>query len=622
MEKNNFRVMLAGNPNVGKSTLFNLLTRKNQHTGNWTGKTVDFSTGLFTYNGRSYSLTDLPGAYSLLSFSPEEAVTRDHLLSESSDCVIIVLDATAVERNLRFALEVLSVNQNAVICLNMTDECEKNGIFIDSEKMSAALGVSVVKTSAAGKKGIALLLKEVEAVCEGNKKPESAELSLIDLSTADSRSSAVSLLTQISKRIIKDCVTIKSDRRNESQQRLDKLLTSKSFGIPAMMLLTALLFWITLVGANYPSEWLSALFALIKSGLNELMSLLKAPEFLRGLLIDGVYTTLSWVVSVMLPPMAIFFPLFALIEESGYLPRIAFNADSAFAKCGVNGKQCLTMMMGIGCNACGVEGCRIIHGRKERLIAILTNTFMPCNGRFPILIALIAVFFSGGAEPKSTLLSVLILMGITTLCVAMTLLVSKLLSRMIGGDSSSGFILELPPYRKPRIIKTIVNSLRDKALKVLGRAMLVAAPAGAVIWLTANISINGSAVLDHCVGFLEPFGKAIGVDGVILIAFILGFPANETVIPAMLMAYTQSGTLTDYSGYGQLSELFSANGWTALTAVCVMIITVFHFPCSTTCLTIRKETRSLKWTLAAFLLPTALGILLCAVINCLYTIFA
>ncbi len=382
-----------------------------------------------------------------------------------------------------------------------------------------------------------------------------------------------------------------------------------------MLCLFGLLFWLTAVGANYPSELLGMLFDYIKQGLYNFFDLIHAPIFIKGLLIDGVYTTLSWVVSVMLPPMAIFFPLFSLIEDSGYLPRIAFNLDKVFCKSGAHGKQSLTMAMGLGCNACGVTGCRIIESKNQRLIAILTNNFMPCNGRFPILIAMIMMFFAGSAFGFLSSIEVaLILLLILLVCVLLTLAVSKLLSLTVAKGAPSGFALELPPYRKPQILKTIVRSLLDRTLFVLGRAVIVAAPAGAVIWLTANIRIGDCSILQYCTDFLDPFGRFIGLDGVIVMAFILGFPANETVIPIIIMSYMASGTLMDYSGYPELLRLFSANGWTVTTAVCMMVMTVLHFPCSTTCLTIKKETGSLKWTLTSMLLPTLMGVIICAVI--------
>lgn len=622
--KADFKVALAGNPNVGKSTIFNALTGLNQHTGNWTGKTVECSSGTAKIKDKAFLLTDLPGTYSMIDFSEEETVTREFLANEKSDCVVIVTDATIIERNLSFALQVLSLQKNAVLCLNLCDEAEKNGIIIDIDELSLNLGVPVICTCATRKGGIKELKNTIYDICTGKKKCFRVERNFkdIDVLNAKKHKQNSEMLAEKSKQICKQTVFYSSKTMNERSRKADRILTSKTVGIPLMLLLFGVLFWITAVGANYPSEWLSQLFDFLKGELYNLFSLLSVPDFLTGILIDGVYTTLTWVISVMLPPMAIFFPLFSIIEDSGYLPRIAFNLDKFFAKCGAHGKQSLTMAMGIGCNACGVTGCRIIESPQERLIAILTNNFMPCNGRFPTLIAIIMMFFAGSTFGILSSIEVAaILLGIIVLCVLFTLLVSKLLSITIAKGEPSGFALELPPYRKPQILKTIVRSMLDRTLFVLGRAVVVAAPAGAIIWLTANIYIGDASILSYCTDFFEPFGQLIGLDGVIVMAFILGFPANETVIPIIIMSYMASGTLVDYTSYEQLLELFSANGWTAITAVCTMIMCVMHFPCSTTCLTIKKETGSLKWTLVSALLPTVIGIILCLITANIMRIF-
>ena len=611
-----YHIVLAGNPNVGKSTIFNSLTGMNQHTGNWTGKTVECASGIAKIKDKLFSVVDLPGTYSMLPFSEEERAAANYLANNEMECVVIVVDANIIERNLSFALQVLSVKKNAVLCINLCDEAEKNGIVIDSDELSLNLGIPVVCICATKKCGLKELKNTIYDICTQKKKCFKVErnFSDIDVLNTENHKENSEKLAKKSKEICKQAVFFRSETMNEKSRKVDKILTSKSIGIPLMLLLFGLLFWITAIGANYPSEWLSVFFDFIKGELYNLFNLLSVPDFFTGILIDGVYTTLTWVVSVMLPPMAIFFPLFSIIEDSGYLPRIAFNLDNFFSKCGAHGKQSLTMAMGIGCNACGVTGCRIIESPQERLIAILTNNFMPCNGRFPTLIAIIMMFFAGSAFGIISSIEVAaILLGIIVLCVLLTLLVSKLLSITVAKGEPTGFALELPPYRKPQILKTIVRSMLDRTLFVLGRAVIVAAPAGAIIWLTANIYIGNVSILSYCTDFLNPFGQIIGLDGVIVMAFILGFPANETVIPIIIMSYVASGTLVDFTSYEQLLELFSANGWTVITAVCTMIMCIMHFPCSTTCLTIKKETGSLKWTLVSAILPTMIGIILCLI---------
>lgn len=398
-------------------------------------------------------------------------------------------------------------------------------------------------------------------------------------------------------------------------RRIDKVLMGRWTAYPLMFVLLVLIFWITIVGANYPSQWLANLLGEGQEALTALFRLAHAPEWLHGVLVLGVYRVVAWVVSVMLPPMAIFFPLFTLLEDSGYLPRVAFNMDKVFQKCCGCGKQALTMCMGFGCNAAGITGCRIIDSPRERLVAILTNNFVPCNGRFPTLIALMTMFFAGsvasGLQPLASVAGLVLLIG---LGVGMTFAVTALLSHTILKGTPSSFTLELPPYRKPQIGKVIVRSFMDRTLTVLWRAVMVAAPAGIVIWLMANIRLGDASLLVHGTQWLDPAGRLMGLDGVILMAFILGIPANEIVFPLIIMGYLASDNMMDMDDMNQLKSLLTDNGWTWVTALCTMLFSLMHWPCSTAVLTVRKETGKWKWALLAFAIPTVCGVAMCILV--------
>lgn len=605
-------IALAGNPNVGKSTVFNGLTGLKQHTGNWPGKTVSGAQGSFTYKDTRYLLVDLPGTYSLAATSIDETVARDYLCSGEADATLIVADGTCLERNLNLVLQILSITKNAILCVNLLDEARKKNITVDLPRLSQLLGIPVIGMSARAKDGMDGLLETLHTF-------QYQEESVIRTDwTREMRKEETRLdMLRRAHEICAACVSTKSDEPHAFDRRLDKIVTSKKFGFPIMLLLLFFIFWLTITGANYPSQGLTYLFAWLREQLEAFLSFIHAPSVITAPLMDGIYKTLTWVISVMLPPMAIFFPLFTLLEDFGYLPRVAFNMDHSFKKCRAHGKQALTMCMGFGCNACGVTGCRIIESPRERLIAILTNNFVPCNGRFPTLIAIITMFFAASFSFGSGIVSCLLLMLVILLGIAATLLISKLLSKTILKGLPSSFILELPPYRMPKIGSVIVRSILDRTLFVLGRAVIVAAPAGLLIWLLANVDCAGASLLDHCTAFCDPFGRLLGVDGVIIMAFLLGFPANEIVIPIMLMAYMAQGSLTDYDSLSQLHQILLDNGWTWKTALSTMLLCLFHFPCGTTCLTIKKETGSWKWTAVAVALPTLTGMALCFLLNLL-----
>ena len=671
-------VALAGNPNTGKSTVFNSLTGLKQHTGNWPGKTVVSAQGKFAHQHKSFILIDLPGTYSLLANSVEEEVARGFICFARPAVTVVVTDATCLERNLNLVLQVLEITPNVVVCVNLIDEATRKKIRVDLPALSTILGVPVVGTNARDGRGLTELKDAVYRVASGIEKPNPARVHYpreikeaagklepllqsvvhdkvesrwlamrllegengvsdslkrhLNIDLAQSRAiiellakeraqlgpntedAVVTAIVRRAEEIAARVVHFENMEHSQLDRKIDNVVTSRKWGIPIMLALLGAVFWITVTGANYPSGLLAGAFQTLEERLSALFIAAGSPQWLHGILILGVYRTLSWVISVMLPPMAIFFPLFTLLEDLGYLPRVAFNLDNLFKKARAHGKQALTMCMGFGCNAAGIISCRIIDSPRERLIAIITNNFVPCNGRFPILIALAAIFIGKAAGAFESLAAAGAVLGSVVIGFLLTLAVSRILSATILKGLPSSFTLELPPYRRPQVGRVLVRSILDRTLFVLGRAVIVAAPAGLVIWVMANTVIGEMSLLAHGAAFLEPFARMIGMDGFILMAFILGLPANEIVIPILIMSYMSTGAMLELESLEDLRQLFLANNWTWLTAVCTMLFALNHFPCGTTLLTIRKETQSLKWTFVSFLVPTVTGVVVCFIV--------
>lgn len=710
--QNTYTVALAGNPNVGKSTIFNSLTGMHQHTGNWTGKTVANATGEAVIKDNKFTFVDIPGTYSIMSNSEEEEIARDYICFGNPDVTVIVVDSTCLERNLNLVFQIMEITDNIIVCVNLLDEAKKKKIKVNLKKLEELLGVPVVGTTARDKRTLEKLKDTIYKVCTGEIVPcpkeveysskieeninlleeklsevyeqnieteyrsattiiESKKISkklykwislkLIDgeekilnsiknhlninLENQDIQSCLSDVKHQLEKENItsnnfkdkvvadimrkaedvsKEVCTFENKDYSARDREIDKILTSKKFGIPIMILFLGIIFWLTIVGANYPSQVLFSLFNWIQDKLVIFAEYVHSPQWLSNMLINGVYQTLTWIIAVMLPPMAIFFPLFTILEDLGYLPRIAFNMDGFFKKACCSGKQMITMCMGFGCNACGVTGCRIIDSPRERLIAILTNNLVPCNGRFPFLISIATIFiagaYAGGNGFLSSILSTVAVMVVIIFGIFLTLIISKILSNTILKGMPSSMVLELPPYRKPQFGKILVRSIFDRTLFVLGRAISVAAPAGLVIWILANVGINGESLLSIIANFLNPFAQLMGLDGYILTAFILGMPANEIVLPIILMCYLKGGALVNIEDTVQIGQILIQNGWNMLTALNVMLFVILHFPCTTTLLTIKKETGSWKWTGLAFAIPTVCGIVLCICTTLVYNV--
>ena len=681
-EKYDAVIALAGNPNVGKSTVFNGLTGMKQHTGNWAGKTVTSAVGVCQHDGLELALVDIPGTYSLMAHSREEEVARNFLCFSRPDVSVVVCDATCLERNLNLVLQIMEISPKTVVCVNLLDEAKRKGIKIDTELLSARLGVPAVGVVGRNKKSLGSLLEVVsdalkgEGECRRTVYCDEIENAISILSEAieskasgkiNSKWAALRLLdgdeslvgemssflgfdllldAEISLALLKadeylrergffadilketiaaafvrdaedicDGVVLQEEKKYRNKDRsIDRVLTSKAFGYPVMLAFLATIFFITISGANAISDLISTFLFYIEDLLGSFLLRVGTPDWLYGAFVLGIFRVLAWVVSVMLPPMAIFFPLFTLLEDVGYLPRIAYNLDKPFSKCSACGKQALTMCMGFGCNAAGVVGCRIIDSPRERLLATVTNCFVPCNGKFPMLIALISIFFVGGDGGFfDTLLSAVLLSIVILLGVAMTFLCTWLLSKTVLRGTPSSFTLELPPYRRPQIFRVLVRSVLDRTIFVLGRAAAIAAPAGLVIWMMANVSVGNESLLCYIASFLDPFASIMGLDGIILVAFILGLPANEIVIPIIIMAYLAEGSITELQSLSEMRNIFVANGWDFVTAGSVILFSLLHSPCATTLLTVKKETGSVKWALLSAVLPTIIGVVVCII---------
>lgn len=616
-------VALMGNPNTGKSTVFNRLTGMRQHTGNWPGKTTTLAEGIFTEGKKTFKIIDLPGTYSLEAADNDEQVATRFLRVAGPDVAVVVADATALERNLLLCLQVMALHGRVVMALNLIDEAASRGIKVDAKELSQQLGIPVVPMAARRGQGIGELRRQILKASVS----ETPAASPTDVELPGSEG-----LFRRAGEIIKTCVSTTRPRIGiDWRAGLDWLLTSKWTAFPVMMAIFALVLWITIVGANWPSAMLYHVLVdwmhpILKHGANWT----GMPWWLSGVLVDGMYMAGAWVVCVMLPPMAIFFPMFTLLEDLGYLPRVAFNMDGLFSRAGAHGKQALTMAMGYGCNAAGVTAARIIESPRERLVAILTNNFAICNGRWPTLI-LLASLFIAPLVPKGfgTFASLAAVLGVAVLGVILSLAGAWIFSHTLLKGEPCAFHLEIPPLRAPCLWQVIYTSLIDRTIFVLWRAIVFAFPAGAVIWLVANVSIGAHPLAWWFVEGLSPLAWLMGLNGIILLAYVIAIPANELVVPTILMLTVTLGgqaiggaTLFDPDKVSNLRDMLTGAGWTTLTAVSMMLFCLCHNPCSTTIYTIYKETGSAKWAFWATAMPLAFGLVFCSFVAMCWRLFA
>ena len=650
-------ILLCGNPNVGKSSIYNILTHSHEHTGNWTGKTVELSTKKIV--GTDYYLVDLPGIYSLSSLSEEENIAKMTMLFSDYKSIIYVVDATQIEKNLNLLFQILQINKSIILCINMIDELENKNIKLDTNKLSNILGIKVIKFSTYKNIGYNELIEAIKEdnYCEYNyyyndeiekhinnissylpvgfnnrymsisvlnkdeylvkyvKERYGINLENNDVKNyimninSEEISDQISIKINTLSRIVTNEVFKKSSENNISL--LDKIFSNKIYSIIMMTFIMFLIFLITITLANYPSDLLGELFNKFEYILYKLCLNFNIPKVIYEPILFGIYRVVTFIISVMFPPLVIFFIMWTYAEESGILPRIAFNFDKICSYSNCHGKQCLTMCSGFGCNACAVVGARIMDNKRDRIIAILTNSFIPCNGRFPMIIAIITMFL---VNSNNKILVSIYLCGFVILAMIISFLISFILSKTILKGYPSFFVLELPEYKKVKLSIILKTSIVYKSLSILKKAILVSIPAGLIIWLLTNININNMSIFLIVSNFLDKFAKIIGLDGNILLSFILALPANEIVLPIIIMGYLGNSNISLISDYIGIKSILLNNGWTVNTAICTILFSLMHFPCGTTLSTIKSEI-GYKWAFYSFIIPLITGIVFLLIYN-------
>ncbi len=588
-------LVLVGNPNVGKTTFYNRLTNSSEHTGNWNGKTVGISSQMFYYNGVGYRVTDLPGISTLEKSTIEEKVAIEYL-SKTEDKSIVFIDGTNIVRGLFLYFEVKKLVKDVSVVITMKDLLDKGGVVIDIKKLEELLGCNVIYINLTENRAIYTILEQLDS--EHNKQVEHLENKSIEYQ--DKLQKQYEYCNKIAK-----ITTNKCYQRSKTAEKLDEILLGKKTGIPSILLMLFCFLWLSLVFSNYFQGVLFNVFKYTIGEINNFLQYIGCSKELINIVVNGGLATSFFVATVMIPPMFVFFPLFTIMEETGVIPRIAFNVDGVLSKFGLSGKNSISLMLGFGCNCVGVTSSRIFENEKSRRVAILINNFVPCNGRLPMLFLLVFTFLA-----KDIFASFIIIVFIIMCNILLALFVGLVMNKLYRNNNSD-FVYELPVYKKPKIIRVLKGSLIEKAIPVLIKSVSFSFMAGIVVIVLQSIEISGISLLNSLIVFLEPLGNIMGLSGVILVAFLFGISANEIVLPIAFMLYTNMGLFSNNLTISSLSQY----GFSVTTAICMIVLSLNHYPCFSSLMTIKKETNSTTFTVICAIVPLVIGITFCICIN-------